>query len=116
MRGAGADGGQNGGRRNLSADGGEKPIIGGRRFNFGRRKSSKRRQRARVARMLGDRPAGPVVAGIDQLGAVGRADHDLEGLAVLAGKVRHEAGGDKGLQHKRSQQCVAKPHTHTPQR
>ncbi len=114
MRRSSADGGQNGGWRNLSADGGEKPIVGNRRGNVRRRKSSKRRERTRIARVLGDRSAGAVVASIDQLRTVGRTDHDLEGLAVLAGKVRHEAGGDEGLQHECNEQCVAQPHTPSP--
>jgi hypothetical protein len=66
--------------------------------------------------MFSNRAAGTVIASIDQLGPVGRANHDLEGLAILAGKVRHKAGGDEGLQHERNKQCMAKPHTHTPQR
>jgi hypothetical protein len=65
--------------------------------------------------MFGNRPARAVVAGVNQLGPVGRADHDLEGLAILAGKVRHKAGGDEGLQHESSKQCMAQPHTHPPQ-
>ncbi len=107
MRGSSADGGQNGGGRNIVTRSVEQPGICDGRCNVGRRKSSERAQGAWIASVLGDRAAGAVVASIDQLGPVGRADHDLEGLAILAGKVRHKAGGNEGLQHERNKQCVA---------
>lgn len=101
MCGAGADGRQDGGRRNLSADGGEKPVIGGRSLNFGRRKSSERRERARVAGVLGDRTTGPVIASIDQLEAVGRADRHRERPTVDTRKVGHETGRNGRSDHER---------------
>ncbi len=114
MRRSGADGGQNGGGRNLLPRGVQQPTVCNGRCNVRGRKRRKRTQSARFASMFSDRTAGTIVAGVDQLGPVGRANYNLEGLAIMAGKVRHKTSGDEGLQHESNKQCVAQPHTHTP--